>query len=120
VTDDEPRAKSPGDIARRLHGEGWQDDEIVELFARAKRAVDLEDGDLKWVRGMIGTLHQERVIREWLAGLRDARPRRSRPEPTASPEDAARAFEETGSERKAARAIGVSKTHLRRLLGKET
>jgi hypothetical protein len=40
--------------------------------------------------------------------------------PIATREQAEAALQTHGSERKAARAIGVSKTHLRRLLGKET
>lgn len=42
-----------------------------------------------------------------------------RTEPIATPEQAEAAYAEHGSEREAARALGVSKTHLRRLLGKD-
>jgi hypothetical protein len=41
-------------------------------------------------------------------------------EPIATGEDAAAAYTEHRSERKAARALGVSRTQLRRLLGKQT
>ena len=44
---------------------------------------------------------------------------RQRPPAIATPEEAVAAKEAHGSERKAAKALGMSKTHLRRLLGKD-
>lgn len=108
------------------------DDErpIIDLGSGWYRMPDgwTEEEVLDDIRSMFPTglgLHGERVIRERVSEAFAARAeqrRGSEPEtvgPIATPEQAHRAFAEYQSDRKAAAALGISRTQLRRLRGKD-
>ena len=111
----------------------YRDDysELWGIWSRLNRA-EAED----WSEGQIRSLVQDYVLRReagptsplrledaaiaYVAALKQvASHQRKRPDPIARPEEAEAAYAEHGSERKAAHALGISKTQLRRLLGKD-
>lgn len=71
---------SPAEVVAILRREGYTDDEVLEYFTRSVNGVGRPavkvhpDDTLEWVLGDGTTLHQERVLREWLERQRGLGP----------------------------------------------
>jgi hypothetical protein len=90
------------------------DDEIVDtLVTGAPSYIRFTDFD----RRRLVTEVAERRRASIPVPKADASPAGGPEGPIASPEQAVAAYREYGSDRKAARALGISRTHLRRLRG---
>jgi hypothetical protein len=65
------RALSPSEVVEDLFREGYADDEVLDFFARAGEAVAVRpDGRLVWARGDAASLHQRRILDDWLNARR--------------------------------------------------
>ena len=108
-------------IARRIV-DGWPDDEVLDELERLQQyefyyPEGRHDGMPRWREAAGPSLRERRAAVGLLTALRGGGPKRRRPSPVATPDEAAAAYAEHRSERKAAAALGISKTQLRRLLG---
>lgn len=89
------------------------DDRLASGWSKAE-IVDMADKEIPGGASKV----ERRHIRETLADRSSVGRRRL--EPIATPPEAEAAYLEFKSERKAAGALGISKTQLRRLLGKDS
>lgn len=94
----------------------------LKAFVTQLIEEDATDDDLRPVfDGALTSIPERRYLWMLVDEVRSGRKRpRSTVEPLATREQADAAMTEYGSERKAAKALGVSKTQLRRYTGKET